>query len=236
MSAESHLLHDGIGRPGRIRYPAASQEPSNGWLRAAAAPGFASPLNIVPLVEDRQEQQFRSGCVSWTKAALRRVASPYEYRALRQRADPIAEVCEMQRDARSMRSGQVPRWFVALCGLMIGSSSFAAGGMDFLNDLPAASLTREDRDLMTKSATEALESSEPNATRDWVNPKTGNSGNLLVRSQFTATDGATCKRVKVTNNVKVGSVKSVATHTLCKYEGRGWLLHPDAVPATASPK
>jgi surface antigen len=124
----------------------------------------------------------------------------------------------------------------ALCILMIASPAFGAGGMDFLNDLPAASFTQEDRDLMMKTTKEVLESTEPRATKDWSNPKSGNSGNLLVRSQFTATDGATCKRVVVTNNVKARSLKNVATHTMCKYEGRGWLLHPEAVPAPASPK
>ena len=141
----------------------------------------------------------------------------------------------MQRAAPPIGSSHVMRTIVALCALVAASDAMSAG-MDFLSGLPASYFTQEDRDLMMKNVKEILDSDEANPSREWSNPKTGNSGNMKLRSQFTATDGAPCKRVSVSSLVKAGSVKNTGTYILCKYEGRGWLLHPDAVPAPASPK
>jgi hypothetical protein len=59
--------------------------------------------------------------------------------------------------------------------------------------------------------------------------QTGSSGFAEVRSEFMAEDGAPCKRLRVAN--KAGGMESDATYAVCKYEGRGWLLNPDAKPA-----
>ncbi len=141
----------------------------------------------------------------------------------------------MQRAASTAGPLRAMRMWVGLCALAVTSDSMSAG-MDFLSGLPAAYFTQEDRDLMMKSVKEMLDSDDPAATREWANPNTGNSGTLKMRSQFTATDGAPCKRVWVSSLVKAGSIKNAANYTFCKFEGRGWLLHPDAVPAPASPK
>jgi len=141
----------------------------------------------------------------------------------------------MQRAASTIGSSHALRTFLSVCALVATSDSMAAG-MDFLSGLPAAYFTQEDRDIMAKNVKEILDSDDPRATREWANPKTGNSGTLKMRSHFTATDGAPCKRVWVESLVKAGSVKNAATYTMCKYEGRGWLVHPDAEPAPASPK
>jgi hypothetical protein len=141
----------------------------------------------------------------------------------------------MQRAASPVGSSHAMRAIVALWGLAAVSDCIAAG-MDFLSDLPASYFTQEDRDMMMKNVKEILDSDDPKSSREWSNPKTGNSGSMKLRSQFTATDGAPCKRISVSSLVKAGSVKNAGTYVMCKYESRGWLLHPDAVPAPASPK
>ena len=141
----------------------------------------------------------------------------------------------MQRAASPTGSSHATRAILALCALVAASDALATG-MDFLSNLPATYFTQEDRDMMMKNVKEILDSDDPKSSREWSNPKTGNSGSLKLRSQFTATDGAPCKRISVSSLVKAGSVKNTGTYILCKYEGRGWLLHPDAVPAPASPK
>jgi len=83
--------------------------------------------------------------------------------------------------------------------------------------------------LMRQSALKVLDAAEPNAKESWSNPKTGASGQTEVRSQFTATDGATCKRLRILNKAK--GLESDATYTACKYPDRGWVLNTDATPA-----
>jgi hypothetical protein len=34
---------------------------------------------------------------------------------------------------------------------------------------------------------------------------------------------------------RAGGVENVSTQVVCKYQGRGWLLHPDAEPADKQP-
>jgi len=104
-----------------------------------------------------------------------------------------------------------------------------AGNLDFLKKTPAYYFKPEDTELMQKNAYAVLDSAEPAARREWSNPKTGASGLAEVRGQFTATDGAPCKRLRVVNRVK--SVESDATYTVCKYPERGWIVNVDAQPA-----
>ncbi len=105
--------------------------------------------------------------------------------------------------------------------------------LDFLKSTPAAHFKGEDQELMKRNAREVLESPEPRAIREWSNPKTGSSGLAQVRSEFIATDGALCKRLRIVN--RAGGVANDSTYPVCKYEGRGWLVHPDAEPADPTP-
>jgi hypothetical protein len=138
--------------------------------------------------------------------------------------------------ATSTRSARRLRECLALCALMATAWAVSAGTLSFLDGSPISFFNKDDHDLMKKNAYAVLDSPEPEATHDWMNPATGNSGTATVRGEFTNTDGATCKRLLVSNFAKQGSVKGASTYVVCKYEGRGWLLHPDAVPAPSSPK
>lgn len=112
----------------------------------------------------------------------------------------------------------------------------AAGptGMSFLDNTVVMDFNKEDMDLMNSSISEVLDSEEKNAKREWSNPSTGSSGLVEVRGQFVATDGATCKRLRLVNKAK-GRRREVG-YPVCKYEGRGWLVHPEAVPAETQKK
>ena len=104
-----------------------------------------------------------------------------------------------------------------------------SGNLDFLKKTPTYYFKPEDTELMKKNANQVLESADPAARQEWSNPKTGASGLAEVRGQFTATDGAPCKRLRVANKFK--SVESDATYTVCKYPKRGWVVNADAQPA-----
>jgi hypothetical protein len=104
-----------------------------------------------------------------------------------------------------------------------------AGNLSFLGTSPLSSFTPEDMELMRQNAQKVLDASGANAKQSWSNPNTGASGLAQVRSQFTATDGAPCKRLRVINKAK--GLESDATHTLCRYADRGWVVHTDATPA-----
>jgi hypothetical protein len=115
----------------------------------------------------------------------------------------------------------------AVCTVAFGAQ---AQNLNYLKNSPISYFQQDDVDLMNKAANEVLESSGANAKKDWSNPRTGASGSARVLSQFTATDGAPCKRLRVIN--KAPQAEGESTYTVCKYEGRGWILHPDAKPAS----
>jgi len=80
-----------------------------------------------------------------------------------------------------------------------------------------------------KNARAVLDSSDPAAKHAWSNPKTGASGFAQLTGQFTASDGAPCKLVRIGNQAK--GIQGEAVYTLCKYKDRGWIFNADARPA-----
>ena len=101
--------------------------------------------------------------------------------------------------------------------------------LSFLGKSPISYFKADDMELMRQNALKVLDAAEPNARESWSNSKTGASGLAEIRSQFTATDGATCKRLRILNKVK--GLESDATYTACKYPDRGWVINTDATPA-----
>jgi hypothetical protein len=117
---------------------------------------------------------------------------------------------------------------LALCaggGVITGS----AGNLSFLEASPLAYFKPEDYDLMRENALKLLDATGAQKKQSWSNTNTGASGWAQVRGQFTASDGAPCKRLRVVN--KAGGLQSDATYTVCKYADRGWVIHTDATPA-----
>jgi hypothetical protein len=108
------------------------------------------------------------------------------------------------------------------------SLTCSADNLRFMKSSPLAYFKGDDYALMQKNATATLDSTDEHAKHEWRNSETGSSGLAEVRSEFTNTDGVLCKRLRIVN--RAGGMESDATYAVCKYEGRGWLLHPDAVP------
>jgi hypothetical protein len=105
----------------------------------------------------------------------------------------------------------------------------SGSNLNFLGNSPLSYFKPEDMELMRQNALKVLDDSSPNAKQSWSNPSTGVSGVAQVRSQFKATDGATCKRLRIVNKAK--GLESSATYTACNYPDRGWVLNTDATPA-----
>jgi surface antigen len=118
---------------------------------------------------------------------------------------------------------------LALVAGCAAATTATADNLGFLAKSPIAYFKPDDMELMQQTATKVLDAAEPNAKESWSNAKTGASGLAQVRSQFTAADGTTCKRLRVRNKIK--GLESDATYTACKYPDRGWVLNTDAVPA-----
>jgi hypothetical protein len=122
---------------------------------------------------------------------------------------------------------------LALFAGCTASLAVSAGNLSFLERSPLTYFNSEDMDLMRENARKVLDEPGANAKQDWSNAKTGASGLAQVRSQFTATDGAPCKRLRVLN--KANGLTSDATYTVCKYPERGWVVNTDATAAQAPP-
>ena len=105
----------------------------------------------------------------------------------------------------------------------------SAGNLSFLDASPLAYFKPEDYDLMHQNALKLLDATGAQKKQSWSNTKTGASGWAEVRGQFTASDGAHCKRLRVVN--KAGGLEGDATYTVCKYADRGWVVNSDAGPA-----
>jgi hypothetical protein len=139
----------------------------------------------------------------------------------------------------STRASLLPRrssctHLIACACLVLFGTMAHSSNLGFLKTSPLRYFTQEDMDLMMKNAEAALDADEPSARREWSNPRSGASGSAEIKSAFTGSDGAPCKRIYVVH--KVRSWSNAATHAVCKYQDRGWILHTEAKPAAQSPQ
>ena len=104
-----------------------------------------------------------------------------------------------------------------------------AGNLSFLDKSVVSNLKQEDMKLLMESVDKVLDSPEPRATGSWSNAQTGNSGEVAVTGQFTATDGHPCKNINVLT--RTSKMQGKADYILCQVPGRGWLLNPEERPA-----
>ena len=120
---------------------------------------------------------------------------------------------------------------IMLAMVAVPAAVHAAGlaNLGFLRNTPLAYFRQQDFDMMMATVREVLDSSDPAAERSWANAKTGASGSVRNVGQFTATDGALCKRLRVRDQVK--NLEGEMRYTVCKYPDRGWILNADARPA-----
>jgi hypothetical protein len=128
-----------------------------------------------------------------------------------------------------MRTHVRGRVAFTLLAAVTALTTASGGNLSFLDQSPVSRFTPEDVDMMHQNSIQALDAQGANAKQSWSNTRTGASGWAQVRSQFTASDGAPCKRLRVVN--RAGGLESDSTFTVCKYADRGWVLHADAAPA-----
>ena len=118
---------------------------------------------------------------------------------------------------------------LALAAGCAAVSAAYAGNLSFLDKSPISYFKSDDMELMRENALKVLDDPAVNAKQTWSNEKSGASGLAQVRGQFKASDGATCKRLRILNKVK--GLQSDSTYTVCKYPERGWVVNTDATPA-----
>ena len=120
----------------------------------------------------------------------------------------------------------------AVLALLVGCTAVvtaSAGNLSFLANSPVAYFNPDDMELMRQNSLKVLDATGANTKQEWSNAKTGASGWAQVRNEFSASDGAPCKRLRIVN--KARGLQSDATYTVCKYPDRGWVFNADAAPA-----
>jgi surface antigen len=141
------------------------------------------------------------------------------------------------RGQSSSRLTLIPALILAV-SVAIAPVLAVASNLSFLKNSVVSKFNDQDMKLLMDTVDKALDSTDPHASGNWSNPKTGNSGEVAVTRQFTSTDGHTCKNVNVVS--RTPNMQGKADYILCAMPGRGWLLNPEARPAqadaAASPK
>jgi surface antigen len=110
----------------------------------------------------------------------------------------------------------------------------AQGGLGFLKNAPAGQLDEQDLQLVREATSAVLSSSDPQASRDWQNPASGNSGKVSAISRFSTEDHRECRQLRFESHTRQRG-EGQATMNVCRSPGGKWLLDPDARPASASP-
>lgn len=100
--------------------------------------------------------------------------------------------------------------------------------LGFLRKSAIARFQESDFALLIEAADAALADPEPGAVRTWTNERTRNSGEVRVLTTFTAADGRTCKRLRVTT--RGGDRAGASRHTVCRTPDTEWRLDSRAQP------
>jgi hypothetical protein len=104
--------------------------------------------------------------------------------------------------------------------LVAGACLAPAQIMRFAQDMPIASMTREDLGMFETTLFGAMDSTPDGETRRWANPSTQAHGDVTPLSTFTQ-DGLRCRMAEVGN--AAGGRQSRSTYRLCK-TADGWRI------------
>lgn len=118
----------------------------------------------------------------------------------------------------------------AVVGGLIGNEFGSGTGNDVMTGLGVIvgamvgsgigeSLDRIDRQYMAEANRTALENSQTNASVDWVNPDTGNSGSVTPTRTYESSRGV-CR--EFTNTVSIGGQSQQAYGTACRQSDGSW--------------
>lgn len=102
------------------------------------------------------------------------------------------------------------------------SPPVVAAGLGFLKNSPIYYFTQADLKLMNEAALAVLDAPEPDALREWRNPRTGYSGKVQSLGNFRSAEGQACRKVKVWNQAK--GIESEAVYPVCKDARGEWRL------------
>jgi hypothetical protein len=102
----------------------------------------------------------------------------------------------------------------------------------FLRESPLSRFTEKDFEILKSAARVVLNSDNPGAAQDWSNDASGNSGKITALSQFTATDGRLCKRLKL--DARSPEFDGSWTYTVCRGTDGDWKIDSAAQPASTT--
>lgn len=102
---------------------------------------------------------------------------------------------------------------VALAVPLLPAGAVAAG-LGFLKNTPLSYFTQADLKLMGDAALQVLNDADPQAAREWQNPRTGYSGKIQGTGKFMSTDGLDCRRLKIWNQAK--GIESESVYPVCR--------------------
>jgi surface antigen len=109
--------------------------------------------------------------------------------------------------------------FLIYLSLFPGNSM--AGAWSWLEASPVSHFTPEDKQIMRKTARDALDSGKDGIEIAWKNPQTGHSGSVMPISKIRRDDLA-CRKTKFTNHAE--GLTSIQLHLLCKQADGTWKI------------
>jgi len=96
-----------------------------------------------------------------------------------------------------------------------------AAAWNWLAQSPVSYFTPEDKQIMRKTAVDALEKGKDGNEITWKNPVTGHSGSVMPISKIKRDDLA-CRNTRFTNNAE--GLTSIQIHLLCKQADGTWKI------------
>jgi surface antigen len=111
--------------------------------------------------------------------------------------------------------------FALAASLALAGPAFAAN-LGFLGNAPISRMTKEDVDILYKTAVEVLETSRDGDGQEWENPATSAGGTLRALDSFTGSAGERCRHLRVNN--RAGGLRNQSVVTVCKQPDGQWKL------------
>ena len=108
---------------------------------------------------------------------------------------------------------------LALTCLLPGISMAEAWG--WMKQSPVSHFTPEDKQIMRKTARDALDNAKDGIKIGWENPETGHSGSVKPINT-TQRDGQTCRKTRFFNSAE--SLTAIQIHRLCRQKDGTWKI------------
>ena len=96
-----------------------------------------------------------------------------------------------------------------------------AGAWSWMGESPVSHFTPEDKQIMRKTARDALDNGADGIKIGWENPETGHSGSVKPIST-SKKDGQTCRKTRFFNSAE--GLTAIQIHRLCKQKDGTWKI------------